>query len=144
MPVVYYLHAVLAKQTVDLSFNIGHIVSGVFGTPAALRLWLLLCALCGLFCIWAMVSSTYLNYKNGMYQVTPDIVIPMPAGHGEYGTAWWMSQKKLDKFFTKVCIPNNCLKELLVGGEEDYSEIQRLRQQGILDAKTGKNGRSAV
>lgn len=141
LPAGYYLHTVLSRQAVDLSFDLGHIISGVFGTPAALRLWLMLCALCGLFCIWAMVGSTYLNYKNKMYQVTPDIFIPLPAGHGEFGTAWWISEKKLGEVFSKVHSPKNCLQELIAQGESDYMQVEFLRQQGLLDAKTGRNGR---
>lgn len=141
LPVGYYLHAVLSRQTVSLSFDIGRMISGVFGSPAALRLWLLLCALCGLFCIWAMVGSTCLNYKNGMYQVTPDIFIPLPAGHGEFGTAWWMSPKRLKKVFTSVRTSKDCLQELAAQGEWDYAQIESLRQQGLLDAKAGRNGR---
>ena len=116
LPVAYYLHAVLSRQTLDLSFRPGRIVSGVFHTPMLLRLWLLMCALCALFCIWAIVGSSYLSYKNGMYQVTPSIPVPLPAGNGE----------------------------LLCPGEMEYNEAEQLRQQGVLDADAGLDGRSNV
>lgn len=141
LPAGYCLHAVLSRQKLELGFNLPQMAGAVFHTPEALRLWLLLCALCGLFCVWALVSSTYLNYKNGLYQVTPDISIPLPAGQGEYGTAWWLSLKQLNKAFTEVRVPKDCLQELMAGGEQDYAEIQSLRQQGLLNAKAGKNGR---
>ena len=144
LPVAYYLHAVLSRQTLDLSFQLGRIVSGVFHTPMLLRLWLLMCALCALFCVWAIVGSSYLSYKNGMYQVTPLIPVPLPAGNGEYGTAWWMSERQLRQSFAEIHIPKDCLAELLRSGEMEYNEVEQLRQQGVLDAEAGLNGRSHV
>ncbi len=144
LPVAYYLHAVLSRQTLDLSFRLGRIVSGVFHTPMLLRLWLLMCALCALFCIWAIVGSSYLSYKNGMYQVTPSIPVPLPAGNGEYGTAWWMSNWQLRQSFAEIHIPKDCLAELLCPGEMEYNEAEQLRQQGVLDADAGLDGRSNV
>ena len=139
LPVAGFLHAALSRQPLSLDF--WAMVAGVFRTPQALRLWLLMCALCGLFCVWAMVSSTYLNYKNGQYRVTPDISIPMPAGHGEFGTAWWMSGKAQRKAFSEVEIPKDALQDLFAAGDCEAAEIEQLRAEGLLDARKKKNGR---
>lgn len=75
--------------------------------------------------VWAIVSSGTVRYRSGMYRVTPDIAIPVPAGQGQFGTAWWLPRKNYGQKFAAVEIGGNELDALLVAGQQDYAEAER-------------------
>ena len=141
MPMCYNLDKILSGTPETFRFNPQVIVPAVWSNARLRRLWLLLAALCGLFCAWAMVGSSWLRYDNKLYTVVPGITIPLPAGHGEHGTSWWMDGRKKGKVWTQAAVVPERLEELLSAGNTDYAEIQALRASGRLNAEAGKDGR---
>lgn len=123
-PVVADLHALLSRQTEALTIKpwVGWQV--VLEGELPLRLYLLLAALCALGVLWAVVSSSYINYKSGMIQVTPDIVTPAPAGQGQYGTARWLEKRQIPKYYAVAEVKNKALEELLIQGKSDFEEVE--------------------
>lgn len=124
-PVVADLHALLSKQPGALTIKPweGWQVLLTGGIP--LRLYLLLAALCALGVLWAVVSSSYINYRSGMIQVTPDIATPAPAGQGQYGTARWLAGKDIPKYYGVAAVQGEALEELLAQGKTDYEEVEK-------------------
>lgn len=123
-PVVADLHALLSRQTEALTIKpwVGWQV--VLTGEITLRLYLLLAALCALFVIWAVASSSYINYRSGMIQVTPDIATPAPAGQGQFGTARWADKQDLARWYSCLKIDRAETAQMLEAGKEDYKEVE--------------------
>lgn len=87
-------------------------------------LYLFILAALGLSLVWALVSSSTLNYRSNMRRITPDISTPCADGQGQFGTARWLPKNQIGKAFT----------------------VRRLSQIGNLDelVKAGLQDREAV
>lgn len=79
----------------------------------------------GIFAI--VYASNSVNYKSDMYRVTPDIEIPYPAGQGQYGTSWFISEKELGRFFTKITVDEDStvIRELLKKSKEEFDKTEK-------------------
>lgn len=97
----------------------------MFRDERPLKLYLLLVGAVLLMLFWVL-STTYLNYRSDMYQVTPDICTPCADGQGQYGTARWMNPKQIGSHFGiwKIAQKSSELKQLLQAGEKDQEEIR--------------------
>lgn len=124
-PVVADFHALLSRQRSALTIKpwVGWRV--ILSGELPLRIYLLSAALCALGVLWAVVSSTYINYKSGMIQVTPDIATPAPAGQGQYGTARWLATKQIPRYYGVALIQRDNLQELLAAGQKDFEEVEK-------------------
>lgn len=96
-----------------------------------LRLYLMLVACVALLLYWAVASSSYVKYRSSMYLVQPAangepaLEIPMPAGQGQFGTAWWFPRRKMKyRYHTVTVTHDEALMKLLQAGEEDYAEVE--------------------
>ena len=141
LPICYNLDRVLSGNPGALEFRPKVVFPAVWNNPLLLRMWLLVVALCGLFTLLAMAGSAYLKYNNKLYTVVPGVQIPLPAGRGEHGTAWWMPKAAMGKAWTQVSVDPKAMVDLLAAGTADQVEIQRLRAEGKLDAGRGRDGR---
>lgn len=141
LPLCYNLDRVLSGQGARLSFDVGQILDAVTGNGQLLYLWLLVSALCGLFVIWALVGSAWIKSQNKLYRVIPGVEIPVPSGRGEHGTAWWMSRKKMRHHWLCVTVDKEMLCDLLEKGAAEAAEIQRLRNDGKLNAMRMLDGK---
>lgn len=118
------LDLLLTQGSAACTLHPALILTQLFSSPRALLMALLLAA-CGLLCVlWALFGNSYLNYRSEMYEVVPGFKIPMPAGQGQYGTAWWMPEKDFDRYFSSVVIPDTLplSDELISRYEEEANE----------------------
>ncbi len=90
-----------------------------------LKMYVMLMLLTALLLLWILVSSTYLNYRSKMINVTPDIKTPCADGQGQFGTARWLPEDKFARFFGTWRVPyqNPAFQELMQAGEQDRKEI---------------------
>lgn len=66
------------------------------------QLFFLALAACTLLLVIAcLVSGAGVHYDNSTVYIAPKIRIPVPAGHGEYGTAWLLPKKELRRTFAQ-------------------------------------------
>lgn len=66
------------------------------------RLFSLAFGACSMLLLLAcLVTGPGVQYKNSTVRVAPGIYIPVSAGHGEYGTAQFTSQKAMQKLFAQ-------------------------------------------
>lgn len=79
-----------------------------------------------LLLIWILVSTTYLNYRSNMQRITPDIITPCADGQGQFGTARWMKQEDIGRFFGVWKVPKQepWFKELIAAGQGSYKEVE--------------------
>lgn len=78
------------------------------------QLFFLALAACALLLLIAcLVSGAGVHYDNSTVYIAPKIRIPVPAGNGEYGTAWFLSKKELRRAFSQ-----RRLKEIKIPREE--------------------------
>lgn len=97
------------------------ILSG--GKP--LQFFLLLAAIVALLLFWAIFTSSYLNYRSGMWVVTPDISTPCADGQGQFGTARWLQPELISRYYGVWKAPdkNTDFQALLNAGKSDKKEI---------------------
>lgn len=81
-----------AEYIAEYSFSIFHCIE-VFLDPAARNIWIWLqpAVMGALIWVWLTGRSTLHQFDSDM---------PSPAGHGQHGTARWMTEKEVDSFFT--------------------------------------------
>lgn len=66
------------------------------------QLFFLALAACALLLLIAcLVSGAGVHYDNSTVYIAPKIRIPVPVGHGEYGTTWFLSKKELKQAFSQ-------------------------------------------
>ncbi len=66
------------------------------------QMFFLALAACSLLLLIAcLVSGAGVHYDNSTVYIAPKIRIPVPVGHGEYGTAWFLSKKELKRAFSQ-------------------------------------------
>lgn len=97
------------------------------------------------FCFIGLEIAAYLylglNRKNNrvdMVEVTPDIHIPAPAGQGQYGTARFMKENELDKYYGSIVIDKTVIKhpERLV----EKQNLQNVNAGFVIGKKDVKDG----
>lgn len=91
-----------------------------------LGFYLIYAAATALLLIWVLVGSTYLNYRSNMQRITPDIITPCADGQGQFGTARWMKQEDIGRFFGVWKVPKQepWFKDLIAAGQASYKEVE--------------------
>lgn len=113
------------RQFTLLTWHPGAGWDAVLAGEKPLQFYLILCALAALLLLWVLFTGSYLNYRSGIQQITPDIETPCAAGHGEFGTARWLPKKRIRRVFGVWKIPRKdpAFRELLDAGKADREEI---------------------
>lgn len=122
------MDSMLRKQVLT-SHNFLYLIKYLYHSPKSLQLFGIIFAL-GIFV--ALIALTWNNetYKSKQYQVTDNISIPMPAGEGQCGTSWWLSQKDYDKAFASYEFDENILKEWeLIKLDDIKEELERIERE---------------
>lgn len=101
--------------------------TAVLGGGKALQFYFLLAAAVALLLVWVLFTSSYLNYRSKMWEVTPDIVTPCAAGQGQFGTARWLRPEKMGKYFGIWKVPREdaAFLELIAAGEADRESVRK-------------------
>lgn len=79
-------------------------------------------------CMFALIIYSKLRqpdkFKSDKVEITPKIIIPKPAGEGQFGTAWFMSERNKDKVFKYniIDLNNEKIKKLIEDGDIDIKE----------------------
>lgn len=87
-----------------LNFNLFDVFKELFINIYDLQIFVLLLVIFSFFLIFSVLKMFNLNnFLSKTYKVTPQIEIPLPVGRHQtqQGSAWWLSQKELDKKFGK-------------------------------------------
>lgn len=93
-------------------------IQTVFSDKLAMMMWIVLVAMVGVG-IYILTDDHY--YTTKTYKVTDKIRIPMPAGEGQHGTAWWQSDSEFNKMypFNVINVRSGIFKELIKKGYSD-------------------------
>lgn len=121
------IHFFLTHQTERLTLNPLTGWSAVLCEGKALRFYLLFCAVAGALLLGILLTGSSLNYRSGSWIVTPDIATPSAAGQGQFGTARWLPQERVHRYFGvwKIRPANETeLQTLLEAGKNDRKVIQ--------------------
>lgn len=116
------LHAILSRDMDMLSY------SPIKGWVAICRLeqvrmmYLLFIAMLMLMLLWAIISSSTLNYRSDMQQITPKISTPCAAGQGQYGTAKWLPKDEYKECFKEIEVQTLLSHVVKEAKEEDEGE----------------------
>ena len=98
----------------------------VFGDSRVLGFYLLYTIAVALMLIWVLVSTTYLNYRSNMQQITPKIKTPCADGQGQFGTARWMNPEEIGEYYSIWKVPSHqeWFQQLLEAGRSSYKEVK--------------------
>ncbi len=122
------IHALLSREMGALTLSPIAGWQAVWHTGQVRMLYLFLFAALGLSLLWAVISSSSLQYRSDMQCLTPDIATPCASGQGQYGTARWLSKKKYAACFTVVNLENVPeLDALLAAGRQERKDIDAKR-----------------
>lgn len=103
----------------------------------------------------SLIALTWNNetYKSKQYKVTDNISIPIPAGQGQCGTAWWLQKADFNRAFDSFELDINQFKEWLKhnlddikgkDSEQSYLDVDKISINnggivlGKIDEKKGK------
>lgn len=116
----YNLDCILSGRVRACSWNPMTAFSGLSNQKVRLFFFLFV-ALSTLFIIYMLFANSYIKYKSDMQRITPDIQTPRAEGQGQYGTARWMPQEKIDEMFTVVTVDSHShyIRELCAQGDAD-------------------------
>lgn len=119
------IHFFFSGEHDRLTLNPAEGWTAVLSGGKPLQFYLLLLAAVALLLLWVLFTSTYLNYRSNMQQITPDIITPCADGQGQFGTARWLSPSKYKSFFSIWRVRNHSreLRDLLDAGKNDRKEI---------------------
>lgn len=113
----YNLHQLLSQQYL---FSWRMLVCLRALVVPAVRTWFFLLETVALLAmIWVMFGREHIGNNSKMIHVCQRIYTPAPDGHGEYGTACWMSEHEKSQAFTAVHIDRGSLQELIAHGRDD-------------------------
>ena len=73
------------------------------------------------------------KFKSDKIEITPKIIIPKPAGEGQFGTAWFMDEIERNKVFkcNTIDLNNTKIKELIDNGDLDIREKIKKIDAGV-------------
>ena len=78
-----------------------------------------------LLCTVLLSPSTVMHSDNTTVKILPNVRIPAASGHGEYGTAWFMSEKTLRRCFAHQRLDRKLLKELTKEANANETDTER-------------------
>lgn len=78
-----------------------------------------------LLCTVLLSPSTVMHSDNTTVKILPNVRIPAASGHGEYGTAWFMSEKTLRRCFAHQRLDKKMLKELTKEANANETDTKR-------------------
>lgn len=96
------VHAILSRDMDMLSYSPIDGWAAIVALEQVRLMYLLLVATLMLMLLWAIVSSSTLNYRSDMQQITPKISTPCAAGQGQYGTAKWLPKDEYRECFKEI------------------------------------------
>ena len=99
------LDSLLRRNTIR-SYNIINIVSYVASSKNALKLFLIF-VVAIIVALLVLILSNSKDYQSAQIKVTPDILIPVPAGQGQCGTAKWLDKKDFDSAFSSFILDSS-------------------------------------
>ena len=127
----FYLTAILTKLCEFKDFIITpEIIGDIVHDARRLQVLLTMVGLevaCGLY-----FSLNKADYRSKSIEVIPGLSIPAPAGQGQYGTACFLTEKKIDKKLASVVIP-----------EMDYKDIH-IKDAGFVLGKQRENNKEKI
>lgn len=101
------LHFILTKDFEDLlNINIQTIINTLITQKQVLFIFLVLEGIVITFLL-LFRNKTKNIYHSEKIKLTDKIEVPMPAGDGQYGTAWWLQKKDYDRVFKYNIIDRN-------------------------------------
>lgn len=115
------LHAILSRHMDMLTYSPIDGWAAIYRLEQVRMMYLLFLAMLLLMLLWAIISSSTLNYRSDMQQITPKISTPCSAGQGQYGTAKWLPKDEYKE----------CFKEI---------DVQTLLSHVVKDSKEKKEG----
>lgn len=73
------------------------------------------------------------KFASDTIEITPTIIIPAPAGQGQFGSKWFMADKEKEKIFAvnTLDLNNEKVKDLIECGDEDIREGIKKLNSGI-------------
>jgi len=135
----YNLHWLLQGREGECSADLFAVLRGL-GNPRIRNFFLLFLGVSALAVWYMLVAQSYIKYKSDMQQITPDLETPKAEGQGQYGTARWLSHKKLSKAFGSSAIDVNSqtIRELLRHGYDDLNaEDNTTKEEQVYDTDRG-------
>lgn len=98
----------------------------VLADRSILGFYLIYAAATALLLIWILVSTTYLNYRSNMQQITPKIKTPCAEGQGQFGTARWMKPEEIGEYYSIWKVPSHqeWFQQLLDAGRKSHKEVK--------------------
>lgn len=119
-------HALLSRNTQYLTWEPWTAWGMVLHDERVGKFYLLYCAALFTLLVWVLITGNYLKYRSDMQQITPDICTPKPEGQGQFGTARWMRQEEIGRFFHVWKVPRKApwFQELMAAGLADRREIE--------------------
>lgn len=152
---LYYmaiLDTTLRKQRIN-SYTFFYIINCLSKSPKSTTLFGLSFFI-GIFVTILVLTWNGQQYKSRQYQVTSKISIPVPAGEGQCGTAWWLPKSDFKDCFDNIALDMNlftewtkhCLDDIKgVKTEQQYLLDVSIENGGIVLGKTDeKNGKETI
>ena len=101
--------------------DFGYCIDYLKSNTKAQQICLVMTALIELVLIILMFSNKSSNYNAELYDVTPEISIPVPCGQKQHGSAWWTDKKKFNKKYkkNKVNSKRKLFESLMASGYDD-------------------------
>ena len=101
------LHFLLSKDFESmLNLNLQDIIKTLFADKRILLIFIILETIVITFLL-LFTNKTKNIYHSKTIKLTDKIEVPVPAGDGQYGTAWWLQKKDYDKIFSYNIIDRN-------------------------------------
>ena len=119
-------HYFILQELGNMTLNPLHGWALVLSDNRVLGFYLVYTIAVALMLIWILVSTTYLNYRSNMQQITPKIKTPCADGQGQFGTARWMKRDEIAEYYSIWKVPSHqeWFQQLLEAGRESYKEVK--------------------
>lgn len=116
------------------------------------QMWLMLELAAVAVAVYIFFSQGADYYKAKQYKVTDTISIPVPAGQGQHGTAWFASPAEIHKRYSKIKVSKKIplVKKLLESGEQrrgkvkQYIKNQKRKKMSVTEEKVLKSEKEKV
>lgn len=119
----------LKKELSRLTMNPLDGWAAVIGSSRVLQLYLLLDGLVAVLLGTILLTGSSLNYRSRMWVVTPDIITPCADGQGQFGTARWLKEADIPRFYSIWRVPGkkDGFQALMQAGARDREEIKNAK-----------------
>lgn len=124
---------ITTKEWQPMSFE--NCIAVIQGGGRPFQMWVILELIALALSIYIFLTNGSDYYKAKQYKVTDRISIPVPAGQGQYGTAWFMSPDELHKRYTKLKISKHdkVINTLLAKGKERQESVKKYKKSSSKD-----------